>query len=65
MNSLDLIFKEGKILTFYCTTGKVAVMLLNDFAVNQNVELEIKTADGHDCELIGKNAYAHGRVLKK
>lgn len=64
VNSLDLVLNDGKVLTFYCTTSKVAVMLLNDFIIDQKAELEIRTKNGQDCELISKNSYAHGIVKK-
>lgn len=64
VNSLDLSL-NGQLLTFYCTTDKVAAMLLNDFIIDQKAELEIKTSDGQQCELIGKNAYAHGMITVK
>lgn len=63
-NSLDLSIHDGQLITFYCTT-KVAAMLINDFNINQKAELEIKTSDGQECELIGKNAYAHGSITLK
>ena len=62
LNSLDLSLHDGQLLTFYCTTAKVAAMLLNDFSINQKAEIEIKSSDGQECELIGKNAYAHGSI---
>ncbi len=62
VNSLDLVLNDGRLLTFYCTTSKVAVMLLNDFIIDQKAELEIRTENGQDCDLIGSNAYAHGIV---
>lgn len=65
LNSLDLHLDDGQLLTFFSSTDKVAAMLLNDFNIDQQAELEIKTRDGQQCELIGKNAYAHGMVLKK
>jgi hypothetical protein len=65
LNSLDLSLHDSQLLTFYCTTSKVAALLLNDFIIDQKAELEIKTSDGQQCELIGKNAYAHGIILLK
>lgn len=65
VNSVDLVLNDGRILTFYCTTSKVAVMLLNDFVIDQEAELEIRAKNGQDCELTSKNAYAHGIVLLK
>ena len=65
LNSLDLSLHDGQLLTFYCTTSKVAALLLNDFIVDQKAKLEIKTSDGQQCELIGEDAYAHGIILLK
>jgi hypothetical protein len=65
LKSLDLVLKDGRLLTFYCTASKVAAMLLNDFVTGQKAELEIKTDDGQDCELFGKNAYAPGIISLK
>jgi hypothetical protein len=65
LNSLDLYLHDGQFLTFYCTTDKVSATLLDDFILDQNAELEIKTRDGQECELMCKNAYAHGAILLK
>lgn len=65
LNSLDLDLRDGQLLTFYCTNEKVGAMLLNDFVIDQKAELEIKSCDGQQCELIGKKAYAQGRISLK
>ncbi len=62
LNSLDLTLPNGQLLTFYCTAGRVAAMLLNDFVVGQEATLKISTEDGKDCDLTSKNASAHGLI---
>lgn len=63
VKSLKLVVKDKQSFTFYCTTDKVAAMLLNDFVVGQEATLKINTENGQDCDLIGVNAYAHGILI--
>jgi len=63
VKSLELVLNDKQSFTFYCTTDKVAAMLLNDFVVGQEATLKINTENGQDCDLVGKNAYAHGILI--
>lgn len=63
VRSLDLYLQDGSLLNFYCTNEKVGGMLLDDFKDGQRAELDIKTSDGKDCDLIAKSSYAHGMII--
>lgn len=62
VRSLTLQLEENQLITFYCSAGKVASSLLNDFELQKKAELVIKKKNGRDCELTAKSAYAHGMI---